>query len=207
MAEVKSIDKQEQILNATAQLYSKYGIKSVTMDDISRHLGISKKTLYQFVKDKNDLVEKVIMSEDSKLKKEFDKISDKNKNAIDELLEVHVFVNGIFKNYNPAKEYDLQKYHPEIYKKVYETRRHNMYKATLENIKKGQLQGVYRKDLDAAIIAKLHVFRVENIIEYDMFEVSEIISDHFCNEVMRYHINGMASEEGKKYFNEQLRKK
>ena len=50
----------EKILVKVSGMYRKYGIKSVTMDDVAHELGISKKTLYQYVKDKSDLVEKVV---------------------------------------------------------------------------------------------------------------------------------------------------
>jgi AcrR family transcriptional regulator len=45
------------------QLFKKYGIKSITMDDIARELGMSKKTLYQLVSEKNELVDIVLTSE------------------------------------------------------------------------------------------------------------------------------------------------
>lgn len=204
MPEIQADPKELQILHAAGQLYAKYGIKSVTMDDISRHLGISKKTLYQYVTDKTDLVEKVIMRESMERKKDFDAIYNGKLNAIEELLEVNRFVNKLFKDYNPSKEYDLQKYYPEIYQKIRELRRVNMYQASRNNILKGQKQGIYRKDLDADMISKLHVFRVENLIEFDLFRVEEITSDHFCNELMKYHIYGIANEKGIKYYNEQL---
>ena len=46
----------ERILQGGEELFLQAGIKSVTMDEIARHLGMSKKTIYQFFKDKNELV-------------------------------------------------------------------------------------------------------------------------------------------------------
>ncbi|NTW32950.1 MAG: TetR/AcrR family transcriptional regulator, partial [Bacteroidetes bacterium] len=50
----------EEIIKKVLELYMKFGIKSVSMDDAARELGISKKTLYQYFKDKDELVKKVV---------------------------------------------------------------------------------------------------------------------------------------------------
>jgi AcrR family transcriptional regulator len=83
----------EIILNKVAGLYQKYGIKSVTMDDIARELGISKKTIYNYVCDKDDLVKQVSEFIDRKKdEKLFQHLRDTD-NAIEELLEVNVSLN------------------------------------------------------------------------------------------------------------------
>ncbi len=51
-----SIVQIERIIQGGEELFLKAGIRSVTMDDIARHLGMSKKTIYQFFSDKNELV-------------------------------------------------------------------------------------------------------------------------------------------------------
>ena len=54
------LSMQEKIFSKAEELFMQYGIKSITMDDVAKALGMSKKTLYQYVKDKNDLVNQTI---------------------------------------------------------------------------------------------------------------------------------------------------
>ena len=82
----------ENILEKVAALYMKYGVKSITMDDVARELGISKKTLYQYVENKNELVEKVVDYVLNKKDCEFKMISEKEMNAIEKLLEVNMHI-------------------------------------------------------------------------------------------------------------------
>ncbi len=192
-------EKEQHIIKETEQLYRKYGIKSVTMDDVAVHLGISKKTLYQIVKDKKELVEKVFIKELEYREKQYLEIFSKNLNAIDELLEVKEFIKELFKEHNPSMNFDLRKYYPELYNKIKDVKRKRMYETSLRNLEKGKRDGLYRKELNAEIIAKLHVFRIENIIDNDLFTPEELVSEAFFNEIFKYHIYGIVNNKGLEY--------
>ena len=120
----------ENILVKVGELYHKYGIKSVTMDDVARELGISKKTLYLHVENKNDLVSKVMDYFLDYKDTEFLKILSKKQNAIEELLEVGIYIIKAFRDFNPSTEYDLKKYYPVVYSKLQNIRKERMYKST-----------------------------------------------------------------------------
>jgi AcrR family transcriptional regulator len=155
----------EELKNLLAKvrcLYMKYGIKSVTMDDVARELGISKKTLYQYVTDKNDLVKKVVEMELSERAEDFSLMSCPGLNAIEEIFEVHKLVRQMLKDYNPSTEYDLRKYYPDLFTQVIKVRRERIYNNILANLTKGKTEGLYRKELDNEIIAKLQLSRVES---------------------------------------------
>ena len=192
--------KELQIIKQVYELYKKYGIKSVTMDDVAVNMAISKKTLYKFVTDKSDLVNKVINYELEKRDKTFSEIFTKLMNAIEELLEVNKTINGFFMDYNCSMQYDLQKYYPETFHNIKKTRRQKMFNAIINNLKKGKKEGLYRKNLNEEIIAKLHVFRIENIIETDQFSPEEITSPDFINELFSYHIRGIVNKAGLDFF-------
>ncbi len=107
-------EKLKNILLRVYKLYNRFGIKSVTMDDVARELGISKKTLYQCVKDKSELVEKVVFFNTIHHRDLIYKIVAQKHNAIEELLEVNRYMNEMLKEQNPTLDYDLRKYYPEI---------------------------------------------------------------------------------------------
>lgn len=187
----------ENILEKVSVLYRKYGIKSVTMDDVAHELGISKKTLYQFVKDKTELVEKVV---EHTLQCNFSSMKAKRGtggNAIEELIEVSQWVNALMKDHSPSYEYDLKKYYSGIYRNLMSARRKLMYESMLVNIRQGKKEGIYRRELNEEIIAKLHLLRVENLQSSEIFKEEEMRSVKFFRELFVYHINGLATQKGR----------
>jgi len=190
----------EDLLKKVSALYRKYGIKSVTMDDVAHELGMSKKTLYQFVSDKTELVQMVVEHTRHCNFSNMKKKEGKDLNAIEELIEVSQHVNALMKDYSPTYEYDLKKYYPDIYHNLMSARRKLMYESMISNIRKGKKEGIYRKDLDEKIIAKLHLLRVENLQSNEIFEEEEMHSSKFFMEIFVYHIHGLATEKGLKVF-------
>ncbi|MBK7627347.1 MAG: TetR/AcrR family transcriptional regulator [Bacteroidales bacterium] len=173
-----------------------YGIKSITMDDVSRELGVSKKTLYQFVTDKDDLVGKFIDNEIAIRQEEICKCFRTGLNAIEELFEISIFMNKIMRNQNPATEYDLKKYYPEHYQKIVKARREGIYSYILTNLKNGKKEGLYRDDLNNEIIARLYLSRAESIHTNDLFTIEEFTSHELFIELIKYHVRGIATQKG-----------
>ncbi|MEN8122225.1 MAG: TetR/AcrR family transcriptional regulator [Bacteroidota bacterium] len=195
----------KDILSKTFELYEKYAIKSVTMDDVARELGISKKTLYQFVANKNELVEKVIQSEMEIAGNKHESIKDMKLNSIEELFEVSKMMNERLKNHNPALFFDLKKYYPALFKKITELKREKAYEAVLNNLKTGIKEGLYRKEINPDIIAKIYVSRIEHNYDNSIFSIAEVTSIEVFNEVLIYHLHGICNENGLKILNQKLK--
>jgi DNA-binding XRE family transcriptional regulator len=189
-------EELKNILLKVHELYMKYGIKSITMDDVARELGISKKTLYQYVSDKDDLVGKFVDNEISMRQEEICKCFRIGYNAIEELFEISIFMNKLMRNQNSATEYDLKKYYPVHYQKTIKARREGIYNYIMVNLKKGINEGLYRKEMNKEVIAKLYLWRSENIHFDELFTVEEFTSIKLFVELINYHVRGIATEKG-----------
>lgn len=194
----------KNILLKVRELYMRYGIKSITMDDVASHLGISKKTLYQHVTDKDDLVGKVIELDIENQNIEMACVREGKLNAIETLLMVSKMINHRLKKINPATEYDLKKYYPQHYQRLSKARRERMYRDIVANIQKGKEEGLYRKELDADVIGKLQVSRIENMVDNEFFGIDEFTSPRFFHEIFVYHIRGIANEKGIRFLEKKL---
>jgi len=199
-------DDLKNVLLKVRELYMKYGIKSITMDDVARELGISKKTLYQYVIDKDDLVGRFVDFEIVQRQEQICGCFKIGFNAIEELFELSIFMNKIMRDQNPSTEYDLKKYHPQHFQKIVNARREGMYSYILANLKKGKKEGLYRRDMDDEIIAKLYLSRAESIPLNDLFTVEEFTSFKLFGEHLTYHVRGIATEKGIIVLEEQLKK-
>lgn len=198
--------KAQYILEQVGKLYHRYGIKSVTMDDVATQLGISKKTIYDFFSDKEDLVKQVLMFEHDHRCGFLNAIEDKKFNAVEESFEVYQMINAMFRESNPSMEYDIRKYYPSLFLKIREIRRKQMFESVYNNLNKGKKEGLYRKELNSKIIAKLHVFRTENLFDNDMFTQEELTSFTMFHEIFVYHLHGILSHEGRSFFENNFEK-
>jgi len=188
--------KLNYILAKSYELFNKYGIRSITMDDVCRELGISKKTLYDYIENKEDLVRKFVENDRLQRQEAFQQILNKHYNAIEELFEVHKLIKQMINEYNPSTEFDLKKYYPEIYKDIKNSKLQKMYEAVLENLKKGKKEGFFRNEMNETIIAKLYVSRIQASCESDIFTAEEYMSSDLINEIVVYHIRGIANKKG-----------
>jgi AcrR family transcriptional regulator len=199
-------EELKNILTKVRLLFMKYGIKSITMDDVAREMGISKKTLYQYVENKNDLLNKVLDMEIEESECHLEDIDRENVNAIESLFIVLNFLNQITKEYSPSAIYDLKKYYPDLYNKMNLLRRDKIYNRVIRNLKKGIDEGLYRNDINEQLIAKMQVERMEKAIDSDYLSIDELSTPDIFLEIFKYHIRGIATEKGLLELDKEIKK-
>jgi len=198
-------EKEERIIRESATIFKRFGIKSVNMDDLATKLGVSKKTLYKYVSDKDELVHRVFeyhaMQEDC----EIQQITARNLNAIDESYEIMRMVLNMVRDLHPSVLYDMKKYHPEIMHKMQCTRDTIIATTLRMNMEKGMQEGYYREDIRPEFIASLYVSAVESILELLAGNDATASFKDLYLELFRYHIRGIASEKGIAYLIEKVK--
>lgn len=198
--------KEEELLMACCELFMKLGIKSLTMDDIATHLGVSKKTIYLFVSDKKDLVIKSLALYIYKEEIILNEMVAQKGNAIDELLLLNQKVSEKLQNIQPSVMYDLQKYYPEAWKIVDEHKKCFVCNLVTENITKGIKEGLYRENVNPEIISKFYIVMINKIFDADTFPPMDFNYKTLHLEMARYHIRGIASKKGIDYLKKTLTK-
>ena len=196
--EFNSMDIKQQILIKSMEMFLRYDIKSITMDDISRKLGISKKTLYQFVDNKGDLINKIFAIELAREKEMVTKITTESKDAIDEILRIAKFVTQQLREYSPTIMYDLQKYYRESWQKIEVYHSEYVYGVIKTNLERGIQEGLYRDNLNTDIIARLYVGKTLSVVNEETFPLKEYNRENLYIEHINYHIHGIASPKGLK---------
>ncbi|MDG1261828.1 MAG: TetR/AcrR family transcriptional regulator [Flavobacteriales bacterium] len=198
-------EKLTKIISEAQAVFMRFGIKSVNMDDIARHLGISKKTLYKYVSDKADLVQKCFFMHCEMEEKQLSRISSMDMNAIDESFETMHFIKDMIKDVHPSIMFDMEKYYPEVMKKTEDIRQKTVYANLKANLEKGIKEGLYREDLNPEIIAHIYVSSVEAIFHSQQFMKSQVSLSDLYLELFRYHIRGIASTKGREYLIEKIK--
>jgi AcrR family transcriptional regulator len=198
-------EKAQKILDQVRGLFMQYGIKSLTMDDLARHLGISKKTLYQSFSDKADLVLRGIEAHMDEERAALEQLHDASENAIDEMFLMSQHVSGHLQQMHPSILFDMQKYYPKAFAKFEEYKLKIVMSCLARNMEEGIAQGLYRENLNIPIVAGLYVGRMDLFFDQQLFPANRYGPKDVYFEAIRYHIRGIASEKGLEYLRDKFR--
>lgn len=204
-----SMEMKDRIQLKAEELFKRYGIRSVTMDEISNQLGISKKTLYQSYADKEEIVHAV-----------FDNIMDENKkqcmcdrkdadNAIHEVFLAFDHVLQMFTEMNPAILFDLHKYHPNVYVKFNAYKYEFLYSVIKDNLLRGVKEEIYRPEINIEIMTRYRIESSMLAFNTDIFPQSRKDLAGVEREIMEHFLYGLATVKGikliQKYIQQRLK--
>ncbi len=196
------MDTKERIIQAANELFYKHGVKRITMDDIAQHLSVSKKTIYGFFSDKDEIVHTVCAMNLDNNKCEFESLSENARDSVHEIIECMNHVSAMFSVINPNLFYDLQKYYPKSWEMFRKFREENMMNLFEKNLKAGIKDGLYRDDINIKILARLRVEQIVMAMNPDVFpphkynhrEVQLELLDHFLHGIVTVKGNKLISK-------------
>jgi len=204
------MEVKERILSKAADLFMRYGIRSITMDEIATQLGISKKTIYQYFTDKDEVVASVIDQELQRNEMECAEEKDRSADAVQQIFIAVESLDEMLKYMNPLVMYDLEKFHPRSYKKIREYKYQFLYKIIHENLQWGLRDNLYRKDLNLDIATKLRIETSFLVFNIDLFPHTRYNISEVSFELAMQFLHAIVNENGKKliekYTNERNQK-
>jgi AcrR family transcriptional regulator len=192
--------KLRLILDNTIGLFSEFGIRNVNMDDISRKVGISKKTLYQYVKSKEDLIETLFYYDEVKWDNEFSRLKLDEMNAIEILLQVSLMVFEEMGQLDPKIKYELKKYYESIFSGFMIKKQNHIFDHISKNITKGISEGFYRFDVNVDLVASLYVRNLVDMHNKDYCIIKNITFEQVFQVMFENHIRAISTPEGIAYF-------
>jgi len=191
--------KEMELLGGVAQLFMRLGIKSLTMDEIARQLGISKKTLYKYATDKKQLVTKamqIVIEQEECVLLEMESTEG---NAIDKSLATNKMVSEKLQSIQPAVIFDMQKYYPEAWAIMEDHKCVFIHNQVKENLIEGINEGLYRDNLNPDLVARIYVTLIDSIFDSSLYRDSNNSFLEMHTEVVRYHLRGITNAKGVEY--------
>ena len=191
-------DMKERIKQQSHGLIMQYGIRSVSMDDIANGLGISKKTIYQFYSDKDELVKAVVEDMIDQSRNLCTRDISLSDNAVHEMFLAMQMIGEIFKSMNPSLLFDLHKYHQTSYQIFQKYRSEFLFNTVKENLLRGIKEDIYRSDLKVDFLAR---FRLESILipfspEFQL--LSKFTLTEMQQELLEFYLYGLVNSKGYK---------
>lgn len=191
--------EENELFEKVTPLFMRYGVKSMTMDEIARQIGISKKTLYLYVDNKKDLVKKMMQRQIEWEQCLMAKAFTDGENAIDEIMSMSKQVSNQIKGMHPSVLFDIKKYHPEAFQIMVKHKDKFIRKCIQKNLENGIKEGYYRTNFVPEIITNFYLFLVGSIMDPENHSNQTFNFHETHSEMMRYHIRGIASAKGREY--------
>lgn len=192
------MEMKERIQQKANDLFRRYGVKSITMDEIAAQLGASKKTIYQYFTDKDELVEAVVRETIGFSQKTCDDNRDNSNDAIHELFQAMDLIQQIFSGMNPAMMYDLEKFHPQSYKLFLDHKNKYLFDSIKVNLKRGIAEELYRPEINIEIIAKFRLEAMMIAFNQDVYPAAKFNLIDLHTTIIEHFLFGVASLKGYK---------
>jgi len=203
------MEQKDRIQEKANEMFMRYGIRSVSMDDIAGQLGMSKKTLYQYFADKDELVEAVMQDEVQSGQADCELCLRESANAIEEIFFIMKGLVEQFRHINPMVMYDLQKFHHTAYQKFLAYKNDFLLRIIRDNLERGLKEGLYRDDFSIDIISRFRLQSMMSGFDIEAFPPSKYNVADVTQEILRHYLYGIVSLEGYKwilnYKNEQTK--
>ena len=187
---------KEKIIAESIDLFMKYGLRSVTMDDIAKHLGISKKTIYQHFKDKEEIIilaTSMHFANELKVMQEIEKDAE---NAVEHLYYLTNCLRDRTRNTNSNLLFDLKKYYKQAWNNYLKYKHDIIFNSVLRNLKRGIEEGLFRSDINPDILAYLRIGQIELSFNKDYFPDDKYTLGEIHEQLMEHFTYGILSEKG-----------
>ncbi len=190
---------KEKIIQHASELFLTLGFKSVTMDDIAREIGISKKTIYKYFSNKTKLVKATTLFTFNEINLGINQICALKKNPIEELFDIKEFVMNLLKDEASSPVFQLKKYYPEVYNSLQIKQIEVMQDCVKENLSRGMKLGLYLEDLDVEFISRIYFSGITSIKDDQLFPVMLFPKKHLITKYLIYHLRAITTPKGLKY--------
>jgi len=191
---------KNRIISGAETLFLTYGVKSITMDEIAKHLGISKKTIYQHVSDKDELVTRAVKLSMENQESQVDLIHATAKDPIDEVLKLSEYMRSLFSNMNAFLLMEIQRYYPKAYESYLGFKEACIINSLSENLKWGIAMGYYRPHINIDILSRMRMEQVEWGFNPRIFKEGKYFSDVQI-QLLEHFLYGICTLKGHKLIN------
>ncbi|WP_157976021.1 TetR/AcrR family transcriptional regulator [Lewinella sp. IMCC34191] len=189
-------EDQRKLIASAEDMFKRIGIRSVSMDDIAREIGVSKKTLYQTVETKEHLVSMVMAEQTCEDIDVLQQHHVEAHDAIDEQLRNTRHFIRRMRSISPTAIHDLQKYYPQIFHTRVRSHHQFFLDRVKDNLNRGIAEGLYREAIDPDVIAHLYVGMTSIILDRNTFPAHDRPLSEILRQYSTYHFNGIVNEAG-----------
>lgn len=187
---------EEKVLVKAAELFLNHGVRNVTMDKIAQELGMSKKTIYTYFETKTHLIEATSLFIFEGIASGISKIKEEKRDPVEELFVIRNFILLSLREDKFSPEFQLKTYYPKIFAKLRAKQKILVETSITENLQRGVSEGLYRKGLESAFIARIYFIGMTGIKDKVIFPEKMFASEELTELFLEYHLRSIVTEKG-----------
>ncbi|WP_229802481.1 TetR/AcrR family transcriptional regulator [Echinicola pacifica] len=180
--------------------FTRLGVRYVTMEDIAKASGVSKKTIYQEFKDKEELVIEAFSRSMDQDRAFFEGLIATEEDPIKVFREVSKYIRHRFSDINPLVLSEIQRYYPRCWKLCQDFKHNCAVKTIICVLERGKKTGVFRPEVNSEMLGLLRMNQISSTFDpniyppskFSMVEVQMVLMDHF--------IHGILTDKGREQF-------
>lgn len=195
------MDYRNKIIEEASLMFRTYGIRAVTMDMLASSMGISKRTIYEVFKDKDELLKGVLDWMTIRQKEVMTQVLGESDNVIEAIFKLLDLMSEHFRKMSPAFQMDIKKYQKNLLDRPEEIKNLQYFSNNSMLLMRGIKEGIFRNDIDLDITNKcmLEVIRMSN--ENELVSSGDLTNkDIFRNFYLNY-LRGISTSKGLKLIN------
>jgi AcrR family transcriptional regulator len=201
----ESNDQVEKVLSKAGEMFLSIGIRAVTLDDIAKELGMSKKTIYTFFENKGAIIFQIVQSDILRKQEVVLSITNQHHDPITEMILIGKEVIDSLQTFSINIVSDLMKFYPEAWQLVEQHKQDFVYSVMLNNHRKGKATGLYRQDLNDDMTTRLIISFTDSIINPQGLLKTGMPIANIYKEYLLYHLYSICSEKGRGRLEELLK--
>jgi AcrR family transcriptional regulator len=191
----------KRIVEGADDLFWKYGVKSITMDDICKSIGMSKKTIYQHFEDKDALVNQVVIQRLNHQDAELQLIHATAKDPIDEILRLTIHMQEMFRDMTPNLLFEIQKYHPVAYAIFVKYKEEKLLGMLMENFQWGKNLNLFRQDIKIELLSYMRLQQIEWAFSPELYKRVSLTVQDIHVQLLEHFLYGICTLKGHKLIN------
>lgn len=194
------METKDKIIETATEQFMRFGVRSVTMDDIARQAGVSKKTIYQEFSDKNQLVYDTFsraLENDKCIMEKFPQLKD---GVIEHMTGMATYIRERFGDMNPLVLNEIQRYYPEAWQLFEDFKENHIYEEIVGVLEKGKEEGFFRPEIDTRILAMMRLEQMMFSWDPVKFPPSKFNAVDLQIEIFEHFLFGIFTEKGRKAY-------
>ncbi|MEI6047685.1 MAG: TetR/AcrR family transcriptional regulator [Bacteroidota bacterium] len=195
------MDNRNRIIEGAAELFRTYGIKSVTMDSLANHLGMSKRTIYEVFSDKDELLIGVLKWMTEMQKKLVNRVLNDSENAIVAIFKLLEISMNHFQEMSPAFQADIKKYHHEVLMNKADKCEMPDYSNNIQLIERGIKEELFREEINPDLANRCLYSMVRSIMDQDLYPFDQFSRREVVKNTFISYLRGISAVEGVELIN------
>ena len=180
------------------------GFSKVTMDELVDQLGISKKTMYQYFRSKDELIEAVIEWQFIHVGARLKEIMNSSMDFVDKLYSLWTMIGEVLSRFSKQFQDDLRRFRHDLWRRIEKIRRENILTNFTKLVDEGMNLGLIRTDVNKEVLLHIYLSTVQGVINPEVLVQHSFSAEEAFKTILRVLLDGILTDSARQKFRKRI---